>query len=326
VRLVVDRLIPGNVLVGAWPDRIAGGAVGLVTGMIAVGVFTIGIQLLPTGPRWLMYRPFDDGLKRQQSLAPFYPDEFTLGLIDILSAGSIRGNTKFSERHDNLLLEAWCARNEANQLRTVDNEKVVDRIGRMDAPPDCLVSLDAYEPNDPAWKADVPPDPLMVEGDPSRILIVRVKVSDPAKGGNQVKDTDSWWRLPATQFRLAVHRSKTDSNLTNHYPVAYMTAYLSDRDYSGTVTRGTTPDWKPIAPPRERENGQFLPGQLYLERPGKKEGGADQLVMDWVFRIGRDEEPQYVAFRRVARLDLPAAIKPGLPDPKDALDRTNKQR
>jgi hypothetical protein len=318
----VDRLIPGNVLVGAWPDRIAGGAVGLISAMIIVGVFTITVQLLPTGPRWLTYRPFNDGLQREQSLAPFYPDEFALGLAETLSGGSLRGERKFSQVHDNLLLEAWCARNRVTQVREVDNEKVTERIGRMDCRTDSLGPLQVFEPNDPPWRADVPPDPLMAEGEPSKILVIRMKVDE------QARDTDNWWRLPATHFRLACRKDKgSDAPLVNHYPVAYLTAYeASQETWTRKITRENTFSWKPIAAESNTIGDRKLAliGRLAVERPWKSEGPKG-LVIDWVYRIGREEQPEYVAFRRVAQQAVSAA-KADLPAPAEALDRVTQHK
>jgi hypothetical protein len=328
LRLLVDRLIRGNALVGALPDRIAGGAVGLVSSMIIVGFFTIIIQLLPTGPRWLTYQPFNDALQREQSLAPFYPDEFTLGLAETLSGGAFKGEKRFGQAHDNLLLEAWCARNQITQVRDVDNEKKTERVGRMDAPSSSLGTLQVFEPNDAPWRAEVPPDPLMLEGEPSKILIVRTQVDESARdtgGKDGEKAVPDAWRLPATQFRLACRKDKSaESPLVNHYPVAYLTAFESaSESWTGKITVGAAVQWKPFPAAIESfgDRKLALVGKLAVERPWKD--GPKALTIDWVYRIGRDEVPEYVAFRRVARQGV-TAVKPGMPSSEKALDRLTK--
>ena len=51
LRILTDKLISGNVVFGPWADRIGGGALGLVTGMIMIGVFMVAFQMLPGGCR-----------------------------------------------------------------------------------------------------------------------------------------------------------------------------------------------------------------------------------------------------------------------------------
>lgn len=325
LRLGIDRLIPGNVVLGAWPDRIAGGFTGLITGLVISGVLTLAIQLLPNAASWLLYRPYDNTLRRSQSLAPFYPDEFTLGLVDMLSAGSLQadGNSRFSYRHDNLILETWAAHNRILQRRQVDNEWKTERIGRVDAAPDSLSLLGCYEPNDPPWRVRIPADPLVAEGEPTKLLVVRVGVSESARDPGVM---GNWWRLPATQFRLTVRRSGApDLARFSHYPLAYLTANESNKDYGQTVGHAGVGEWEPILPPLERAEGadraerQF--GKLAVLRRWDGEKGPRQLTVDWVFRIRRDEEPVTLYFRRTAKVDITSIHKDKMPDPSTSLDR-----
>ena len=70
LRMLVDRLIPGNVVFGRWADRIGGGVLGIFSGLIITGVLMVALQMLPFGASVLGYTPFDDALQRDQSLAP----------------------------------------------------------------------------------------------------------------------------------------------------------------------------------------------------------------------------------------------------------------
>lgn len=319
LRIVIDRFFPGNVVTGTWADRIGGGALGIFTGMIVVGVLAVALQMLPLGPRFLMYRPYNDALQRVQTLAPFYPDDFTVGLMNVLSGGAFGCEPRKSYRHvhDDLLLELFCARNQIEQTREVDLEDRQERIGRMDALPDSLQVLGLYEPNEPDWADDVPRNPLMDKLTGSRIVIVRVAVNESARG------TDNWWRLPATHFRLVTREGKlTSGPIRSHYPVAYMTAYEGKQDYSGNVTRSDVPAWKPVPAPLEDTLAQV--GKLAVQRGWSSEGPG-KLVVDWVYRIGLNDTPAYMVFRRVAVQSLRAAGK-DMPDVKDALVRIPKQQ
>lgn len=321
LRILTDRFIPSNVIMGLWPDRIAGAAMGLISGLIVAGVFTIVLQLLPTGPRFLMYRPFNDALQREQSLAPFYPDEFTIGLVNWMSGpgGSLGDARSFRQDHDNLLLESWCARNEANQVRKVDEEDRLERIGRMDAPPNSLTVLGCYDPNEVPWRDEIPKDPLMEErGEtPGRILILRVAVEETARDKE-----DNWWRLPATHFRLVTRKKDLGPSAPaiSHYPVAYLTG----REILVTYESNTPGpiSWKPISAALDDDRKAQV-GRLTVARQWQREGGPKQLIVDWVYRVGADEEPDYVTFRRVAKKELAPflPVKFGLPDADTALDR-----
>ncbi len=50
IRMVIDKLIPGNVRTPATLDKVGGALMGLVAGTFAVGIFTIALQMLPFGP------------------------------------------------------------------------------------------------------------------------------------------------------------------------------------------------------------------------------------------------------------------------------------
>jgi len=318
LRFIIDRFLPGNVVTGPWPDRIGGGALGILVGMVVVGMLMIAIQMLPMGPRFLMYRPYNDALQRDQALAPFYPDDFTVGLMNVLSGGSLGAEPRKPYRHvhDDLLLELLCARNQIEQTREVDLEDRQERIGRMDALPDSLQVVGVYEPNQPAWADDVPPSPLMDKLSGSRIIIVRVAVSESAR------DTGDWWRLPATHFRLVTREGKaTAGEITSHYPVAYLTAWDATLDSSGGVTRSNVPSWKPVPAPLEGGLAQI--GRLAVLR-GWTDKGPNKLVVDWVYRVGRNDTPAYVAFRRVAIQSL-RPVEKRMPSVNEALDRIPKQ-
>jgi hypothetical protein len=50
-----------------------------------------------------------------------------------------------------------------------------------------------------------------------------------------------------------------------------------------------------------------------------------QLVIDWVFRIGRDETPEFLFFRRASEHVVPVA-KSGMPtDANSSLERLHKR-
>ncbi len=298
LRFLVDALMPSNAVTGVWLDRIGGGVLGLFSGITAIGVVLVGLQMLPLPATIMGYTAYNDSLQRQDRLAPFYPDEFVVGMVDTLSAGSFSGEQAFARQHDNLLRELFASRVQLGQTRRVDNVDVKEHAGRTDATANALSVLGVYDAGDANWASEIP----QVAGDAtsSKIVVVRVSI-DPV-----ARDTDNWYRLPAAHFRLVAQSG------ASFYPVAYLTAWEEVRTAKAT-TRAAQPAWKPILPPKE-DNA------LQITRLGVQRGNAGRQVVDWVFRVPADDKLASITFRRVATQSL-GEPKPGLPDEKDALSR-----
>ncbi len=292
VRVVLDRLFHGNVVMGTWADRIAGGAVGLFTGMVQVGVLLIALQMLPIGGWFMYYKPFTDSLQRDQRVWPFCPDEFTLGLIDTLSSGGLGlgdgENRTFGSAHDDLLRDLFCARNTAGKL------------GQVDALPDTvkLVEWRELATYDESLADAVPDNPLLPKSASTKLYVLRV-----ALDGTASNDKDKWYRLPATHFRLvttpesAPGKKSSGKPVENHYPVAYLTFGAKKR-------------WQANSPTDNRgellkdDDGRPLIGQLIVERPLDKQKNINKkdkaLVVDWVYRLPLGRQPRCLVFRRIA--------------------------
>jgi hypothetical protein len=291
LRLPADQFLRANVVVGAWANRISAGAMGLMSAIIVLGVVTTAIQLLPLGPKFLTYRPFDDALQRNQSLAPFHVDQFTAGLVDLMSSGSMRpasGKT-MGAVHRNLLREAFARRNTAGLH------------GRTSTPANALMVAGSYSPElgpSVTWANDVPLDPLEPEKRVN-ILIVRVSVDASAADG------DHWWRLPATHFCLVGKDGRS----------AYPVGYLLVRDGRWQIA------------PAPMQEGKTLVAQLAAARFQN----AQRLTVDWVFRVDSDfmgdpvKDPMSMSFRMRSWAAVPQA-QPEMPPPQTALMEAMQER
>ncbi len=319
LRLVIDKLIAGNVVVGQWADRIGGGLLGVITGILHVGILMLALQMLPFGPNILDYEPFDESLQREDRLVPFYPDEFTIGLGRVLSAGSLSGQRKFAEAHDSLLLELYCARNRPEKVRRGGRrrrEQVRGRGGRFDAFPGYLAVSAAYEcpPGRVKRWCRTKLEPLLLAGaldherdyEPGggKIVVIRVQVHEDAREDGTVPAIRNWWMLPATQFRLVSESGKS------FFPVGYLTYVPKDGEVARIEARrlgknAKPQDWLFIAPERG-EAGEYLFARLTVERQWTTQKRA--LTADWVFRVPATEVPAYMVFRRVARAQVPAVV------------------
>ena len=301
LRYLADRFINKDILFNVYVDRVGGAVFGLLSGTIMIGVLLVVMQLLPFG-RVLLgdYRPYSDSLLRDRRLAPFFPDDFVVGFGKMISAGSMSGSQSLTQAHDDLLLEAFCARNTAG------------RHGRLDTETNVLKFLGAYQlkPKDIdgfiKWEdLDEPPqNPVVPDYIPTKVLIVRVSVNVSASG-----DKKDWWRLPGTQFRLYCKEKDT---YHSYYPIGYL--------YYDTQTRR----WNATLPPND--DNVIQPARLIVMRPKtaagysliyeKGEGKIPEkdlnLVVDWVYRIPADSIPQAVYFRRIDGAKA-TAVREGFP-------------
>lgn len=291
LRLGFDKLISGNVAMHTWVDRIVGGALGLVTGTVMVGVLLVAMQLLPFGPSILGYTPYDETMERSQRVWPFYPDEFVVGLAKAVSGAALGGQRSFADVHDDLLLEAFCARNDAGKNSRTDASGGEVRV------------LGVYEPDDPdklLWMDDVPANPRLGELERDRIVVVRVTVGMDAREDDRSGRSAGWWILPATHFRLACTGGE---QTRSYYPLACLT-------WLETPLDGEPKDqhWKCVVPSTPTKGGKLQFASFTVDRPregrwvkrGEKRQDARELVVDWVYRIARGDQPRQIVFRRVA--------------------------
>ncbi len=276
MRMAIDRFFKANVVLGQWVDRLGGGALGIITGMILVGMLAVVVQMQPWGRSIIGYSPFDDSLNRSQRLWPFRPDEFVAGAAKALSAQSLGSQSGggFGKAHDDLLLEQFCARNTAG------------RNSRIDAETNAFAVEAAYL----NWVSDIPICPLLKD-EITKAIVIRVEVRRGAS------DDDGWWRLPGTHFRLVGTSGRS------YYPVGYLATSARSLASGG---------WECVGP---RDGGVAVPGQLIAE---KRFGEDDDAIVDWVYQILNNDEPDYMVFRRIVRDAVPKPTR-GRPNPDKAM-------
>jgi len=292
VRIAMDLIVAHNIAFSPWIDRVVGGVLGLITGMVMAGMLLIVMQLLPFGESILGFQPFDDGLQRNQRVVPFYPDEFTVGLGRFFSRGAFSTDASFDEVHTDLLLESHCVRNTAG------------RNGGIWALPDTASVTMACEPNEAELQrlGTVPDYVDRPEGPPpvqTKVVVLRVSINRDAC------DRDEWMRLAGTQFRLVTRpkQSKGEDEYyegpvdpASYYPVGYL---FTDR---------AGKEWR-LATAEEKDNTLQV-GKLCIER--KLAGKSPSTSLYWVYRLTVREEPDYLVFRRVCRTPAPKTVE-GLP-------------
>lgn len=299
LRVIADWTLTGNVYFDVWPNRIVSGAIGLYVGIVCVGVLLVGMQMMNFRDAFFTYRPYKETLRRDQRMAPFFPDEAVVALADHLSAGPFRGSDRaYSDNHPSLLLELYAKRNRCPQEREVNEEELYEEIGRVDCRPDAMELLGWFDvPADPnEW----PSDPLIGEvapGDPApRPLAMRVVVKQTAVDLDE--DDEGSYRLPATHFRLVTLDAET-GEYHDRYPIGYLTGSTVTSNRRGGTDPNAEAPWQFHPAPQSGEWAKV--GELFVARPWRVNKGPAELVVDWVYLLPEGELPQYVTFRRVAR-------------------------
>ncbi len=306
LRLLFDRfLVPSNVVFGVWADRIGGGALGLVSAQLLVGMFALAVQMLPAGQRVLGYVPYDEDLSRRSRLYPFQPDAFTVGMMDMLARGSMSAQPAkgLTDVHGDWTLRLFAMRNTAM------------RNGSVVAPKGSLKELAAFAPRPGAgWLAEVPDNARMRKNEPSKVLVVRVGVDELARNPD-----DKWFRLVGTHFALVGTDGET------FLPVAYL---IVDNGW-----RVVTDNPAPELPTRslrdiddEDHSGRGGPGRLNMTvlREWTSDAGPKTLHVDWVYRVPEDFEPDYMIFRRTERKLVGEVAEDAMPAAGDALSPPRK--
>ncbi|MHC4563009.1 MAG: CvpA family protein [Planctomycetota bacterium] len=325
IRLGFDRLVKSNVVFGVWVERVGSAAFGAVVGMVLVGVLTLALQMLPFGPGVFTYRPYDRAMRRQQRLAPFFPDDFVLALANMLSDGSLSTDRRYATLHSDLLLRLQCDRTCAGEG------------AQRGADPDAINILKAYQirPDQSprgktlaAWLASFPENPLLsdAEHERSRIVVLRVAV-DVSAAQRMVIDENKqrWWVLPAMQFRLAYPDGR------NFWPIGYLTSPSGDRDTRG-MSQAQIDQWRLWTGKRHKDTPSSADLIVFRQTTIPRSGSATatkikELAVDWVFRLPPAKEkkqaddqpddqppkadqepsarPMHLVFRQVAAVKTP---------------------
>jgi hypothetical protein len=228
-RIAFDSLIPGNVRLPLYLDRIGGGVCGLVVGLFAAGNLALAIQSMPFGPSILGHSRYAiaedkevtvNGERRQESAmlsgalemegdqnAPDESKEIGLWtnadtvLTDFTAfqseSGALAGGTKLRDRHPNLVRELFfqrlgiepAAKRTALNIGSREDIKVTDAF----APTTPLQQTDGENPSLNRGRNL----PKQVKADPSKVtLVLRINIAKNAT------DADSRFRFSPGSVRL----------------------------------------------------------------------------------------------------------------------------
>lgn len=103
LRYAADSFIRGNMRVPNYADWIGGGLCGFIVAQISVGMLVLGFMMLPMSNETLIYTGIQRAEENEQDQRGYVmfstnsvwmnPDGFTVGLMNLLSTGSLKGET-----------------------------------------------------------------------------------------------------------------------------------------------------------------------------------------------------------------------------------------
>ncbi len=115
LRFGMQFLVIHDIHFGKLADRIGGGVVGVVCGLLVGGIFVLVVQTLPMGAEALGYQPYGEDLQRSSS-ALFGCDNLALSVAASASE-AMPGDKTFTEQNGaDPLLHSQCRRNMAGQI------------------------------------------------------------------------------------------------------------------------------------------------------------------------------------------------------------------
>lgn len=211
LRLLVDRLIRGNVIFPILIDRIGAGVFGFVSGLIVTGMILLGLQNMAFPASLLGFDRIKD-LGQPDSTQNVLPpaDGFVTSLIDQMSRYGFSGSQPFHRQHPNYLRELYM------------NRLVLTEGSRQEAGKDVLDRTDDF------WLIDhnildVVTGQSLQPAAGMRFMATRLEIAGGVRSKDKVgvADPDSNIRFTLASVRL-VGYSEDGGDPFESYPVAIL--------------------------------------------------------------------------------------------------------
>lgn len=259
IRLVFDKLITGNVYFNPNLDRLLGGLIGLVSGVLTAGLLVIGLQMagLPDLLGYQGYSLDEQGKVVSDSTLIIPVDSCAAGFFSMISAGSfspMMSEDTLDRFHPNLAQEASLFHQAAH---------IASRRGAK-ASSFSLVGDGTLK------LADIPaklPDALKPKAAGTHLAVVGIKTIVKSSDGSAASDGDGVYRVARNQVSL-VYGRRSDAGLTRlAFPVGYI------------------------------QNGQALP--LQTKGDFAYSSAAGEVVHHFLFHIPADSQPIFARVKGV---------------------------
>lgn len=230
LRLGVDKVIGGNMVVAHPVDRVGSGVFGLGTGFVVSGMVAIGFQLLPFDAELLGFQRFvavdasgepiaaevkpkdypPDVRYETQNLW-LDPDGLTVRLVSMLADGAFSGSQRFGDVHPDLLTELHWRRNgvQRESRHWVAPDSLTVHGAKVIRPTERWIRKRPTQ-SDGTWSYE--PGPALPPGR----MLVAVKVT--LSSADKTADPDGQHRFRGGQFRLVCRDRETGA--TEQFPLA----------------------------------------------------------------------------------------------------------
>ena len=305
LRLLADNLIRGNVRMNVYVDWGGAAVCGFVVAQITVGVLVLGFLMLPLGGRVMMFErekrvddlPLagEDYVQFKRRSVWLKPDEFTVGLFNLLSNGSLKGKTTFASVYPDFAQWVFWTGNTVQQESTTSpfRDKRADGFGERGIR--ILTWWEQKGPVEARYRAKIPTrddarmDPGRLFEDVSykpaagmRLIGMRVKLEKASAD----RDEGTWFH----RFRPSMIRIVGD---VRGEPQQYIARILGGADQGTNELR--------VA---DLDNNFAIPTTTEPE----------DTQLDVYFEVDEDFAPRFVEYRRHARAPVtgePASEAPG---------------
>lgn len=287
LRAAMDNLIRRSCLLPSWVDRVGGGACGLLSAMILVGMIALTVQMIPFSGSFLGYARIEMPVRevREEGGEPtpprvdrpdeelfLTPDRFAIALGGVLSDGLFSSQRSFSDEHiDYVQAMGWrnAVPSEVPRYSPPDSIKVIRHE---------VVPFVYWE--EPKPRKDDPPNYKQLEPEAGKeFRMVRVELKKDAMGSAKKH------LFTIRQFRLE-GREEGSNRRNQYYPIGIQTARKGDSTNRHVrLTAYRNKDWPVIDEvfePRDDNNGQ----------------------VEIVYELPKGFKPDYLEFRRGARVAL----------------------
>ncbi|MGD8452001.1 MAG: CvpA family protein [Phycisphaerae bacterium] len=321
LRLAADNLLRGNVRLPMYVDWVGGAVCGFLIGMISVGVLVLGFLMLPWGG------PFESGDSRvagysryqrtdepnevpaeghfvrfQRNNVGFFlrPDEFTIGLFNLLSNGSLKGETTFASVYPDYSEWVFWTGN------TVQDESAISpyRDDKADGWGDKGITITSWwwqkDPVNCRYRWKLPTRQQKLDSDTERIF-PRYDY-EPGENTDRVGGKDTGERQ-LLGMRLKLHMGVADraeDGTPMHRFRSTMFRVVGEvrgepRQYHALILGGVDPgtDMLRLA---DIDNNFAIPA-------------AEDPEVDAYFEVDEGFQPHFVEYRRFARTTLPADLR-----------------
>ena len=269
LRVASDMLLPKNVPLPKWPEKIAAGAVGFLAGMIIMGAVAVGLEMLPFGTAVLGNGSIDEnGIVGGRPLVA----RFMTGIFYLTNGGSLGGKA-LASAHPDLGAEMTRKRHTVwpNTRQTLGKE---------------LLTIDGATV---ATKEQIEQFKIVPKDAGGRIVIIRTVIDKTKPGASldvtqpnadtsfDIGEGSPFFDITAAQVRLVV---KDQAGYRDYNPIGYLNHGGENTDL------------------RKKQQIAFEPMDLANGMVVADYNDKDKAIIEWIFELPEKADPLFIELKR----------------------------